>query len=340
MNWSGNDSRPVILGKKYMDLYQATVDYLLNFPIFREWRDMESILRRAASEHPRDWELPIILCQAFGASPKKAIPASAALACGQISIILVDDMLDNDPRGEYHHIGHGRAANFALAFQAAGVDSILGSRSSSKVRSEAANSLNQMMYRTAFGQELDVKNPNDEISYWRVVENKSAPFYGCAFHLGALFGGAHTETADSLKRLGRLYGEMIQIHDDMNDTMAIPANSDWFQKRKPLPILFTQTVEHPERVRFIELCKNISAGDALQEAQEILIRCGAVSYCVDALLRKHQAVRAILDKLTLSNKGLVAALINDLVAPVHKLFKTLGIPYQTVATFPTLLNLE
>jgi len=83
-------------------------------------------------------------------------------------------------------------------------------------------------------------------------------------------------------------------------------------------------VEHPERGRFIELCKNISAGDALQEAQGILIRCGAVSYCVDVLLRKHQTAQTILDRLTLSNKGLVAALIDELIAPVCKLFETLG----------------
>jgi len=315
-----------------MDLYQSTVDYLLDFPIFGEWRDMELILRRAASERPRDWELPIILCQAFGVSPKKAIPASAALACGQISIILVDDMLDNDPRGEYHHIGHGSAANFALAFQAAGVDSILGSRSSSKVRREAANSLNQMMYRTAFGQELDVKNPNDEISYWRVVENKSAPFYGCAFQLGALFGEAPTETSDSLKRLGGLYGEMIQIHDDLNDTMAEPANPDWLQKRKTLPILFAQTVGHAERENFVRLCQNITSADALQEAQAILIRCGAISYCIDRLLHRHQAAQAILDKITLPSKGTVDSLIDKLVAPVYKLFETLGLQPQRDVT--------
>ena len=170
-----------------MEIYQTVVDYLLTLPMFNAWHEMESILRRSASMRPRDWNLPIILCEAASESPEKAIPASAALACAQISIILADDMLDDDSRGEYHRIGHGRASNFALAFQAAGADALLGSRSNSKVKREAVNSLNQMMLKTAFGQELDVKNPDDEKSYWQVVENKSAPFYGCAFHLGTLF---------------------------------------------------------------------------------------------------------------------------------------------------------
>ena len=308
-----------------MDIYQTTVEYLMEFPIFSEWRAMESILRRSASTRPRDWRLPISLCQAVGGSPERAIPASAALACAQIGIILTDDMLDDDPRGEYRRIGHGRAANYALAFQAAGVDAILGSRNSSKVKGEAANSLNQMMIKTAYGQELDVKNPDDEKSYWRVVENKSAPFYGCAFHLGALLSEAPAEIANGVKRLGELYGEMIQIHDDLNDTMATPANSDWIQKRKPLPILFAQIVEHPERERFMALCRNISSDGALQEAQDILIHCGAVSYCVDQLLRRHQNAQTLLDGITLPSKGTVDALIHELVAPVYRLFETLGI---------------
>jgi geranylgeranyl diphosphate synthase type I len=216
-----------------MDVHQSTVDYLLKFHLFDRWHEMGTILRRSASGRPRDWHLPVIACQAVGGSPEGAIPASAALACAQISIILVDDMLDDDPRGEYHRIGHGRAANFAIAFQATGIDALLEGRSSSKVGEEAVNSLAGMMSATAFGQELDVNNPPDEASYWRVVRAKSAPFYGCAFQLGALFGNARAEMVLGLKRLGELYGEMIQIHDDLNDTMAVPANPDWIQKEDP-----------------------------------------------------------------------------------------------------------
>src|SRR5215211_7306449 len=139
---------------------------------------------------PRDWRLPVVACQAVGESAEKAVPASAALACAQISIILVDDMLDDDPRGEYHRIGSGRASNFALAFQAAGMDALLTSGASLSTRLEALDSLSRMIRITAHGQELDVQNPADEASYWRVVENKSAPFYGCALHLGALLAKA------------------------------------------------------------------------------------------------------------------------------------------------------
>ena len=69
--------------------------------------------------------------------------------------------------------------------------------------------------KTTCGQELDIWNPAEEASVGRVVEHKSAPFYGCALHLG------------------RLYGEMIQIHDYLNDTMALPASPSCGNSSKP-----------------------------------------------------------------------------------------------------------
>jgi len=319
-----------------MDIHKSTVEYLSTLRTITTWQEMEEILRRSASARPRDWRLPVITCQAVGGSAEKAIPASAALACAQISIILTDDMLDDDPRGEFRRLGHGRAANYALAFQAAGVEALLEGGAGLKIRSDAVNVLNGMMARTAYGQELDVHNPSDETEYWRVVEHKSAPFYGCACHLGALFGGAERGVASGLKRLGEIYGEMIQIHDDLNDTMAVPANADWIQKRKPLPILFSLSVDHPDRGRFMELFQNINTESALQEAQGILIRCGAVSYCVDQLLCRHQEARGILGSIHLFQSDEVAELLDEIIAPVRKLFDALGIPDQvfTVAEAP------
>ena len=173
-----------------------------------------------------------------------------------------------------------------------------------------------------------------------MVENKSAPFYGCGIQLGAIFAEAGEEVTKELERLGRLYGEMIQIHDDLNDTMAVPANPDWLQKRKPLPILFALTVEHPDHARFLALYQNMSNGNALQEAQEILIRCGAVSYCVDQLVRRYQTAQNILNKTPLPNKGVVEDLVQGVIAPVRNLFETLGVSPNILPTTAELSNLE
>jgi geranylgeranyl pyrophosphate synthase len=330
----GSEFPTRLSGEANMDIYQSTVDYLLLFPIFNSWQEMRIILQRIASTQPRDWGLPLVACQTLGEPAEKAIPASAALACAQISIILVDDMLDDDPRGEYRRIGSGRASNLALAFQSAAVEALSRSTASSSVRLEALNSLNKMMLTTAHGQELDIQNLEDEISYWHVVENKSAPFYRGALRLGALLAEARADVTKNLEQIGQLYGEMIQIHDDLNDTMAAPANPDWLQKRKPLPILFALTVEHSDRRKFLDLYQNILIENALQEAQEILIRCGAVSYCVDQLIHRYQAAREALNETPVPNQEVIDSLLEAVIAPVWKLFKTLGL---SPAVLPTIV---
>ncbi len=218
---------------------------------------MQVALERTAKKKPRDWQLPVLACDAVGGAPESVIPAAAAIACLQISIILIDDMLDADQRGEYHRIGKAVAANLAAAFQAMGLKAIACSETATESKLEALHSLNQIMLTTALGQYLDVQNPADEDAYWHLVRAKRSPFFGAALHVGALLGGASLDVAAQIKELGNLYGEMIQIHDDLGDTMAVPANTDWILGRAPLPILFAQSVDHPERARFLEIWEMI-----------------------------------------------------------------------------------
>jgi geranylgeranyl pyrophosphate synthase len=178
---------------------------------------------------------------------------------------------------------------------------------------------------TAFGQQLDLQQAEDEETYWQLVQTKSSPFFSAAFYIGALVGGASEETACQFEELGRLYGEMIQIHDDLNDVMTTPADPDWLQGRSPLPILFAQVVAHPERERFVELRQIAAEPAALAEAQAILIRCGAVSYCVDQLIRRYHAAQGVLGGIRLVQDQELANLFESLVEPIWKLLEEVGV---------------
>jgi len=182
-------------------------------------------------------------------------------------------------------------------------------------------SLNQMIVSVAFGQYLDVQNPADEAAYWNVVQMKSAPFFRTTLELGALFGGVPIEVVRDIGEIGRVYGEMIQIHDDMNDCMTAPACPDWIQGRAPLPILFAQTVDYPDRSRFLELRQRILDVEALREAQEILIQSGAISYCIDQLLRRYRGAHAVAIKMKLVHPDKLDALLEELIVPVWRLFE-------------------
>ena len=137
--------------------------------------------------------------------------------------------------------------------------------------------------------------------------------------------GAAPRAAGQLRELGALYGEMIQVHDDLNDSMLVPANADWLQGRFSLPILFARSVPHPARERFVQLCGQVADPQALAEAQEILIQCGAVSYCVEQLLTKYQSMQTMLAALPPRARDEMESLAQEVIAPVWKLFEEIEV---------------
>jgi len=308
-----------------MDVYEKIVDYFLSLPCVDAWAEMQELFKRIGSMKPRLWMLPVKSCLAVGGTLDQAIPVAVAVGCSHISIILVDDMLDADPRGEYHHCGMPATANMACAFQAAGLEAIGCSEAESSAKMMALRTMNRMTLTTSLGQSWDVQCPADEAAFWRVVKTKSSPFFGTALEVGALLGGGSAEVAGRLNELGRLYGEMIQIHDDLNDALEVPANPDWTSGRSSLPLLFAQVVDHPDRQRFLELRKEASKPEKLAEAQTILIRCGAISYGIDQLVRRDAQSRAILDSLPLVQREQLDNLLDEVIEPVKKLFSALGI---------------
>ena len=268
-----------------MEIYQQITEYINTFQGFLAWPEMQRIFDKAASGKPKHWLIPALACEALGGRQEQAIPGVAAIACLHVSIILVDDMLDEDPRGEHNLIGLPATANLAIAFQALGLESIHRCGLTHHTKLAVLESLNDMVRRTSFGQYQDTTLSSiDESTYWQIVQSKSSPFFGAALQVGGFFGGASITVGEKLNRLGRLYGESIQIHDDLNDSLAVPANPDWSGNRAPLPILFAQVVNHPDRDRFLALRREISDPNNLTAAQAILVRCGAVSYCLDQIL--------------------------------------------------------
>lgn len=318
-----------------MTLYDQTNQYLSQLPLLQAWPEMGSFVLGAASKEPHDWWLPVIGSEAVGGSQRVAIPAVASIAALQASIILIDDMLDADPRGYHHQIGQPAAANLASALQALSLQAIAHAPLPAPTQAAIMHSLGQMMCQTAHGQQLDVQNPQDEAGYWRVVATKSTPFFSTALFIGALCGGAEPKQAAIITEVGRLYGAMIQIHDDLHDTMAVPAGPDWLQSRSPLPILFAQTVPHPERATFMALRQQAANPEALHTAQEILLHCGAVSYAVDQIWRRYQKAQRLAESLPAPGPEKLGELLWRLMEPVQKLLEAAGgTPLVATANLP------
>jgi geranylgeranyl pyrophosphate synthase len=214
-------------------------------------------------------------------------------------------------------------SNLAAAFQASALEALANDSRfcDSTDKAAAMRALNGMILSTAYGQYLDVQRVANESDYWRVVEFKSSPFYGAALNIGAFAAGASLAAAEQLMTFGRLYGEMIQIQDDLKDTMAVPANSDWTLGRAPLPILYAQVVQHPERERFLELRANALDVEALKQAQSIIIRCGGVSYSVRQFLKRYEAAKTLLNHMPLVRKDGLEMLLEEIYEPVRELLE-------------------
>jgi geranylgeranyl pyrophosphate synthase len=310
-----------------MDLYDLTLEKLLDLSFTQSWPELQALLQRIIMKKEHHWRIPLVACEAVGGSLEQAIPAVAALACLHTSILLIDDLLDADPRGEYHRLGPPATANLAAALQAVSLEVVAQSEAPLPARLAALQSMNLAALTIAGGQQLDTQNPTGEAAYWRVVEMKSAPFFGVAVQVGAVLGGASAEIAEQLRQWGNLYGEMIQIHDDLNDAMAVPPNPDWTLGRTSLPMLFAQSVDYPERSRFLELrclLQSAPTPEALTEAQTILLRCGAVSYSIEELFSRHRTAQQMLESMTLPHRVGLALLLEDLIQPVERLFAAIA----------------
>lgn len=299
---------------------------LLSIPEVSGWSEMNKIIAPLtdSDSHPC-WEYPLLACQAAGARAEQALPGAAAIFSLTQSIRLVDDILDEDPQGLYQELGAGKAANLALAFQAASFRVIEETDLPPEIRALVHGSLAKAGLATAYGQDMDTENLEGEENYWKIVEAKTPPLFGSALFIGAVLGGAPTGTVERLEELGFLIGKIIQISDDLKDAMDTPARPDWQRKWNNLPILYAMTAEHSERSRFLDLLTRIEEPKALAVAQEILFRCGAVSYCTYQLIEFYRSARELLGSIPLSNPDRVGELLSQLVEPLKRLFRSIGV---------------
>lgn len=302
-------------------------EILLDSPEARAWPIVEELVRRELRPNAKPcWEYAFHAAEACGAESGVALRAAAAIFCLLHSIHLVDDLLDEDPEGLQHRVGSGTAANLALAFQGLAAFALEGVDWPAEARALAQASLGRCALATAFGQNLDAEDPEGEEAYWRVVHHKTPPLFGCALLLGSLAGGADPRQAAVVEKLGLHLGEIVQINDDLRDAMERPAAPDWRRRWTNLPILYARLAEHAEKERFEALRERVfDDSDALLEAQDILVRSGAVSYCAYRLLEAYRAGRRHVAGLGLERPEALDDLLAIHVRPLRALFERIGV---------------
>jgi len=290
------------------------------------WPQMLRLMERVVHRESLSvWDYPSAACVAVGGEAADALPGAAAVFCSLISIHLVDDILDEDPKGDYHRLGTGRAANLGLAFQAAGHLVLDDPGIHPSVRSALHAAFARMSIATAFGQDMDSCELRSEEEYWRTVGTKTPPLFGAAFRMGALLGGAPEPTADALDAFGGILGRFVQVSDDLSDALETPAKADWGRRSNNLPILYAMTADHPEREQFLDLSLRSAEPEALAAAQQILMRSGAVSYCVFKMVEIADEARKVLAGIALRDSEPVERIFTAHLRPLHKMLESVGV---------------
>ncbi|HYU33942.1 MAG TPA: polyprenyl synthetase family protein [Thermoanaerobaculia bacterium] len=300
---------------------------------FSEWPEILDLIERVGHrEGISVWDHPFASCQAVGGTEAAALPGAAAVFCSLLSIHLVDDMLDDEPCGQFRRLGAGPAANLALALQAGGHRLLSDPSLEPGVSAAAQRILARMALGTAYGQGLDIREARSEEEYWRIVEAKTPPLFGAAFEIGALLGGAPAEVCERLERIGRLLGRFIQVSDDLSDALQTPAKVDWNRPSNNLAILYALTAHHPARGRFRELAARSGDPEALSEAHQVLLKSGAVSYCTFKMIEFSQEAQEILNRTPLPDPEPVARVLRLNLRPLHRLLENVGVEEPELIT--------
>ena len=294
-------------------------------PEVTAWPTLLEVWRHYAKK-PRSWLLPELACRAVGGDVSVVLPVIAAVACCHISIVLVDDILDDDPKGLYQRLGTGVAANLALAFQSVAYRIVQEMNVETAVQQQILATITHLNLKTAYGQHLDVQEQVSEEHYWATVAAKSTPYYEAGFFLGALVGGANETLTSQLRQFGVLIGKIIQVSDDLADAYQTPAGPDWRRGTGNLAIVYARLADHPDRNRFEELLPQIEQLPMLEEAQQILLQSGATSYCIYHLLQLAREARAILDGCTLEEPMLLQQFLAERIAHLFELLQANGMP--------------
>jgi len=308
-----------------MDL-DLVKERIFAMPGVSSFTELADVINNVADREGASWDYCFYGCGSVGGKPADALPAAAANLCLLLSIHLVDDMLDHDPKGLYHRLGAGTAANLALAFQALASRLILESELEGYSKMAAIESVSRMMLNTSIAQQQDVNNNITlETDYWDLIRKKSPPLFSSALFTGALYSGCNIGTASQISRLGSSFGQMIQISDDISDLFKDFVTADWKGKGNNLALIFCQEATYEKKEEFNSLLPVIDDPGMLSRAQRILIESGALSYCVYHLLAIHQQLKKDIDTLAITEKKKLIELADDLVSPVAGLIKNIGV---------------
>ena len=256
--------------------------------------------------------MAMITCEMVGGDSVKAIPFAAALEAIHNFTLVHDDVMDDDDLRhgvDACHTIYGLSTAilagdtlFAYAFEM-----ITDCDIDDRVKADLVKNIAYVVRKIAEGQQMDINFEEEETvdakEYLEMIRLKTSILFGAAAYGGAKIGGTSEEEARELEMMATNVGLGFQIWDDYLDATATeeilgkPSGSDIRQgKRTLLVIEALNRANDIDRKRLIEILDSKNTDEEIEEAVEIMDRCGALEEC-------HKQAKGYLEgaRKTLSN---------------------------------------
>ena len=123
-----------------------------------------------------------------------------------------------------------------------------------------------------------------EDSYYDVIDRKTAALFSTCARLGALLGGADTETVNRLERYGHLVGRCFQMRDDLFDfietqNVGKPKGNDLQEGKLTLPVLFALRNADEEHRRLALKVRSLNASpQEIHQLIDFTVARGGIQY--------------------------------------------------------------
>lgn len=315
-----------------MTQYKTPEQLFEQLPAVQYWPWLQELITQLCGPTLAIEDHALTIGSACGGTRTQLAHTIASATALMTSIRLVDDVLDEDPDGIHHEFGEGMCSNAAVALQSVGIQVLEDMDISAERKLALIKYYNRGAVEIAVGQKWDVEGVETEEDYWRLVRMKSSPYYGMSHAMEAIAAGLPLEYMDQIYALGEVYGEVVQIQDDIEDVMSLPPTPDWILGKKSLPNLYGLLVDHPEKERFTQLFNEVQGKDLetatpmVEEARQILLRCGAISYSAHRVIKSFNEAIDLLDTMEFEAVGKIRDLYTTDLKIIHSMFQDLNAP--------------
>ncbi len=226
----------------------------------------------------------IVAAQAVQGDSSRVLPYAASIEMLHTFTLIHDDIMDHADQRRGVEAVHKK---FGEATAILAGDVLLSGAYESLTRldvrpelfRELIDEFSELTKEICEGQQLDIDFEStkrvDELTYFHMVERKTATLYEVAMKHGALIAGGDPVAARKLGEAGRLIGLAFQVWDDCLDLegdeekTGKPRMTDVLNGKKTLPVVYAMDALDPmDRRKFMDLVSNKEKSD--EDVEEIL----------------------------------------------------------------------